>query len=57
MRSGALGSGKVAIVLSSIRCSGNETRLDLCPFTVWGNVPKTCQHNDDAGCWCNNPGK
>ncbi len=45
------GSGKVW--LDEVQCHGEETNVDLCEHSPWGDVHVSCQtHNTDAGVVC-----
>ena len=46
--SASYGEGRGAILLSDLRCFGNETRLSDCPS---GSVT-SCSHAEDAGVRC-----
>ena len=44
------GQGEGPIVLDDLRCTGNETDILSCPYTLNHN----CVHNEDAGVRCTN---
>ena len=44
----SFGAGTGPILLSNVRCIGNEARLEDCPFSIG----RMCSHSEDAGVRC-----
>lgn len=46
------GSYSSPIWMDNVRCSGDESALDLCDFPGWRR--HDCSHSEDAGVVCSN---
>ena len=51
-RTGDFGKGSGNIWLSRVHCTGNETSLESCRHSEWGN--SSCELGEDAAVFCNN---
>lgn len=49
------GQGTGKILMDDIQCSGNERRLQDCPFHAGGFGSHNCHHSEDAGVKCSGP--
>lgn len=38
--------------MDGLRCSGNETRIEDCPFNGWGIASANCSHYYDVSVEC-----
>ncbi|XP_069120538.1 scavenger receptor cysteine-rich domain-containing protein DMBT1-like [Argopecten irradians] len=47
------GRGEEPTWLDDVRCDGNETRIQECQSSLWGN--ENCNHGEDAGVECTDP--
>lgn len=50
LRSVDRGSGQ--IWLNNVNCFGNESGLEQCMHSGFGNIPSHCNHYDDVGVEC-----
>ena len=48
--SASFGQGTGTIWLDNVQCRGNETRIENCPNSGWGE--HNCAHSEDAGVVC-----
>ena len=48
--SASFGQGTGTIWLDNVQCRGNETRIENCPNSGWGE--HNCVHSEDAGVVC-----
>eukprot|EP00118_Oscarella_pearsei_P028010 m.1551 g.1551 ORF g.1551 m.1551 type:complete len:371 (+) comp7186_c0_seq1:94-1206(+) len=50
LRYAEFGQGSGPILMDNVKCTGNEEKLQQCPFGGWKNTD--CRHSEDAGVIC-----